>query len=74
MYVMYVLDIDTGKIVGSARLTDTGRPGRPTYDGKFVDQRGALNLVKGRIIATFAGLWVDDHGPISWLGSQYKRE
>jgi hypothetical protein len=70
MYVMYVLDLDTGEIVGSATLTDTGRPGRPKFDGKLVDQRGALNLVNGRIIATFACLWVDDHGPYhGWVVS-----
>lgn len=69
-YEIYILDVDTGRIVTSTTLTDSGRPGRPKFDGKLVDQRGALNLVDGRIIATFAGLWADDRGPYhGWVVS-----
>ncbi len=61
-YFIYSLTLDSGKILQQAKLHDPGAPGRPTFYGSQQDQRGALNLVAGRIYATFAGFAANDLG------------
>jgi hypothetical protein len=56
-YRMYALDLDTGTTIQSATLTDPGSSGRPTFDASQQDQRGGLNLVNGRVYATFAAFF-----------------
>ncbi len=62
VYFIYSLSLDSGKILQQAKLQDLGAAGRPTFDGTQQDQRGALNLVAGRVYATFAGLLANDLG------------
>jgi hypothetical protein len=62
VYKMYALDLDTGATVQSATLTDAGAAGRPTFDASQQDQRGGLNLVNGRVYATFAAFYGFDAG------------
>jgi len=62
IYRMYALDVDTGAVIQSAPLNDRGAPGRPTFDPSMADQRGALNLVGGRVYATFAAFLAYDLG------------
>jgi hypothetical protein len=59
-YHAYALDLDSGTIIQSAQLADSGGAGRPTFVPNAVDQRGALNLVNGRVYATFADFQYDD--------------
>lgn len=61
-YRMYALDLDTGVTIQSATLSDPGASGRPTFDASQQDQRGGLNLVNGRIYATFAAFLAYDGG------------
>jgi hypothetical protein len=61
-YVANVLDLDTGAVIESAALSDPGAAGRPTFDPNAQDQRGALNLVNGRVYATFADFLAYDAG------------
>src|SRR5260370_39832861 len=69
-YHVYALDIDTGTVIQSAVLSDAGESGRPTFDGGYVDRRGALTVVNGPIAATFADLWGWDEGPYhGWVVS-----
>jgi hypothetical protein len=69
-YYFYSLDIDTGTILHQAQLHDSGDRSRATFDGSLQDQRGGLNLISGRIYATFADFLAFDksnyHG---WLVS-----
>jgi hypothetical protein len=68
IYKMFALDMDTGAILQSAVLNDTGAAGRPTFYANTQDQRGALNLVNGYIYATFAAFFADDAGQYhGWL-------
>jgi hypothetical protein len=70
IYLAVALDINTGQVIQSAKLTDFGATGRPTFDGNTVDQRGALNLVNGRIISTYADFLGFDAGPYhGWVAS-----
>lgn len=62
VYHMYALDLDTGTVIQSAPLSDPGAAGRPTFDGNAQDQRGGLNLVNGRVYATFADFYAYDIG------------
>lgn len=62
VYHMYALDLDTGSVIQSAPLSDPGAAGRPTFDGNAQDQRGGLNLVNGRVYATFADFYAYDAG------------
>jgi hypothetical protein len=62
VYHIYAVDLDTGAVVQSAPLHDTGASGRPTFDGNAQDQRGALNHVGGAIVATFADFFGYDSG------------
>jgi hypothetical protein len=61
-YTMYALDLDTGTTIQSATLSDPGASGRPTFDASQQDQRGGLNLVNGRVYATFAAFYAYDAG------------
>jgi hypothetical protein len=71
-YLMFSLDLDTGATIHQVRLHDPGAAGRPTFDGNTVDQRGALNLVDGQIVATFADFLGYDAGPYhGWVVSCY---
>jgi hypothetical protein len=63
VYHVMVLDVDTGKILRTAPLTDPGAAGRPKFDGNVQDQRGGLNLVDGWVYATFADFLAFDAGP-----------
>lgn len=70
IYRMYALDLDTGAIIQSATLNDAGGTGRPTFDASQQDQRGALNLVNGRVYAVFAAFFAYDIGNYhGWLVS-----
>jgi hypothetical protein len=62
IYRVYALDLDTGTIIQSATLNDSGATGRPTFDASQQDQRGGLNLVNGRVYATFAAFFAYDIG------------
>lgn len=62
VYKMYALDLDTGTTIQSATLSDPGAAGRPTFDASQQDQRGGLNLVNGRVYATFAAFYAYDAG------------
>ncbi|SRR5216683_317148 len=62
IYKMYALDLDTGATVQSATLSDPGSSGMPTFDASQQDQRGGLNLVNGRVCATFAAFYGYDIG------------
>ena len=69
-YFLFSLHLDTGEVMHKTKLHDAGAAGRPTFDGDTVDQRGALNLVDGRIIATFADFLGYDAGPYhGWVVS-----
>ncbi len=61
-YKMYALDLDTGTVIQSATLSDPGAASRPTFDASQQDQRGGLNLVNGRVYATFAAFYAYDAG------------
>src|SRR5713226_1938914 len=62
VYKMFALDLDTGATIQCALLTDPGAMGRPTFDPNQQDQRGGLNLVNGRVYATFAAFYGYDIG------------
>jgi len=62
LYKAVALDLDTGTVIQSATLQDPGAAGRPTFDGTAQDQRGGLNLVNGRLYATFADFLGYDAG------------
>jgi len=65
---IFSLDLDTGATLDSALLSDPGGAGRPTFDGNAQDQRGGLNLVGGRVYATFADFLAFDAGPFhGWV-------
>ena len=69
-YQMHALDLDTGALVASVPLHDAGAAGRPRFDSSLSDQRGALNLVNGRVYATFADYAAYDIGPYhGWVVS-----
>ena len=69
-YFAIALNINTGQPIQSARLNDLGAAGRPTFDGNTVDQRGALNLVNGRVVSTYADFLGRDLGPYhGWVVS-----
>jgi hypothetical protein len=59
-YSIYALEVDTGKILQSAKLVDPGAPGHITFDGHGLDQRGGLNLIAGRIYVVFSDLYAFD--------------
>jgi hypothetical protein len=63
VYHVVVLDVETGKILKNAQLSDPGAGGRPKFDGNVQDQRGGLNLVDGWVYATFADFLAFDAGP-----------
>jgi len=70
VYKMFALDMDTGAAIQSATLNDPGAAGRPTFNGDQQDQRGALNLVNGRVSATFAAFYAYDKGDYhGWMVS-----
>lgn len=70
VYHMYALDLDTGTTLQQAPLSDPGAAGRPTFDGSAQDQRGGLNLVNGRVYATFADFYAYDQGTYyGWVAS-----
>lgn len=67
-YVINSLDLDSGTVIQSATLADSGGPGRPTFNGDVQDQRGALNLTSGLVFATFAAYAAYDYGPYNgWV-------
>lgn len=69
-YHMHALDLNTGASVSDAILADAGATGRPSLDGRTVDQRSALNLVGGRLYAGFADFAAYDLGPYhGWIVS-----
>lgn len=64
-YRIVSLDLDTGSVLEDVELQDTGAgppPGRPTFDASLQDQRGGLNLVGDRVVATFAAFLAYDEG------------
>lgn len=61
-YFIFVLDLNSGNIIQSAKLQDPGGTGRPTFDANLQDQRGGLNLVNGRVFASFAAFFAYDYG------------
>ena len=70
IYIIYDIALDTGTIQHQSQLSDAGHAGRPTFDSTTVDQRGALNLVHGKIVATFADILAFDAGPYhGWVVS-----
>jgi hypothetical protein len=70
IYRMFALDMDTGTVLQNAVLSDRGAAGRPRFDANLQDQRGALNLVNGRVHATFADFLAYDTGQYhGWLVS-----
>jgi hypothetical protein len=74
VYHPYVLDVNTGAVLRASALQDSGVPARPTFDGHWQDQRGALNLVGGWVYATFADFAAYDldvyHGwMVGWQAS-----
>jgi hypothetical protein len=70
IYLMYDLALDTGAVQRKTRLQDPGHAGRPTFDPNTVDQRGALNFVRGHIVAIFADFLAYDAGPYhGWVVS-----
>jgi hypothetical protein len=62
VFKIFALDLNTGNILNRATLTDSGAPGRATFDSTQQDQRGGLNLVKGWIFSTFADFLAFDKG------------
>ncbi len=70
VYRAYALDVDTGQALagGDVAIDDPGERGRPTFEGKNHDQRGALTLVSGRLYVTFADFLAYDKGPYhGWM-------
>jgi hypothetical protein len=64
-FKIYAINVDDGfdvSPVPPAQLSDAGAPGRPTFDGATVDNRTGLNIVNGRIFATFADVRIYDKG------------
>jgi hypothetical protein len=61
-YTLFALDLNDGTTLQHAILTDAGAPGRPTFNADTLDQRSGLNLVGGRVYATFAAFLGYDAG------------
>lgn len=61
-YHVNVLNVNTGAVLSTTVLSDSGAAGRPTFNGTLQDQRGGLNLVQGWVYATFADFLAFDEG------------
>ena len=61
-YHVNVLDVNSGTVLSTTVLADTGAGGRPTFNGTLQDQRGGLNLVNGWVYASFADFLAYDEG------------
>ena len=61
-YSIFNVALDTGKITSHKELTDSGAPGRVTFNADTVDQRTAINLVDGWLWLGFAAFQSDDRG------------
>ena len=67
-YRAYQMNVDTGAILQTAQLTDSGSVDRPTFVGSDHDQRGGIVLSGGWLYAGFADFLAFDEGPYhGWL-------
>ena len=61
-YHVNVINVNTGDVVQTEVLADTGSPDRPAFNGILQDQRGGLNLVQNWVYASFADFLAFDAG------------
>lgn len=61
-YSIFSIALDTGTIITSQQLVDTGASGRPAFNGDVVDQRTSINLAAGWLWLGFADFLADDRG------------
>lgn len=61
-YTIFDLSLDTGKITRHQKLVDPGAPGRAKFNADLVDQRTAINLVRGWLWLGFADFLAFDLG------------